>query len=349
MQLNYSRVVGTHTSNYKNMESTISKYTLFEYLAGRANPLERKFIEEWLQNPANHECFYQWLMEWESRSPQFLPEHETALKSLLERLETDQYTGEGDIEKKEAATVSGFRKLWLIAATIIAAAGCGWWFRESVQYKTYTTSYGETTEIYLSDSSRVSLNANSTLRVPRFGFLEGNREVFLLGEAAFSVRHTSDHKRFIVKTSKTFQVEVLGTEFSVFSRPRGTKVALKSGSVKIDYEQGNINKEMIMEPGDLATLDTAGAVQLERKQNTENIAAWKEQRYVFNNTSLREVCVMIEENFGEKVTLSSNEIAGRTITGNFKTKNADDLLKAISEAMDLKIIGTSDSILITTY
>jgi transmembrane sensor len=331
------------------MESRISKYTLFEYLAGRANPLERTYTEEWLKNPANHECFYQWLMEWENRSPQFIPDQDPALRSLIERLEADHRHEETEIKENEVESGQKFRKLWLIAATIIVAAGCGWWFRDRIQYKTYSTSYGETTEIYLSDSSRVSLNANSSLRVPRFGFDGKVREVFLLGEAAFSVRQTPDHQRFIVKTSKTFQVEVLGTEFSVFSRPRATKVALKSGSVKIDYEQGNINKEMIMEPGDLATLDTAGTVQLERKQNTENIAAWKEQRYVFNNTSLREVCVMIEENFGEKVTLSSSEISKRTITGNFKTRNADDLLKAISEAMDLRIVDTSDSILITTY
>jgi transmembrane sensor len=331
------------------MESTISKYMLFEYLAGRANPLERKHMEEWMKDPSNHESFYAWLLEWENRSPQFVPDQEAAIRQLFERLQTDQVRDEDDGEERIAS--SGFalsRRFWLIAATVIIAAGCGWWFRETVQYQTYTTAYGQTLEVLLPDGSRVNLNANSRLKVPRFGFFGKTREVFLLGEAAFSVQHTTDHQRFIVKTSDTFQVEVLGTEFSVFSRPRGTKVALKSGRVKIDYEQGNVNKEMIMEPGDLATLDTAGGVQLERKQNIANIAAWKEQRYVFNDTALEEVFVMIQENFGKKVMLSTGEIARRTITGNFKTRNADDLLKAISEAMDLRVIDAEDSILIMT-
>ena len=334
------------------MESPVSKYALFEYLAGRANPLERKLTEEWLKNPVNHESFYARLMEWETRSPQFMPDHDQAIRELLERLDQDldiSQEVEGADEPVEKVRYNPFRKFWLIAASVILVASCGWWFRDAIQYKTYQTAYGQTSEVFLSDGSHVNLNSNSSLRVPRFGFAGQVREVLLKGEADFSVKHTIDNQRFVVKTSNTFQVEVLGTEFSVFSRARGTKVALKSGRVRIDYEEGHENKEMIMEPGDLATVDRAGAMQLEKKQNTENITAWKEQRYVFNATSLREICVMIEENFGEKVTLASEAIAERTITGNFKTKNVEDLLKAISEVLDLKIRTSGDSTLISAH
>jgi transmembrane sensor len=332
------------------MESPVSKYALFEYLSGRANPLERKLTEEWLANPANHEAFYSWLLEWETRSPQFRPDEDQAIKQLLIRINADAVPEESTervAEPEDKEVHNPFRRFWLIAATVLLVANCGWWFREAIQYKTYETTYGQTMDVILQDGSRVSLNSNSRLKVPRLGFYGPVRQVFLAGEAEFSVRHTVDNQRFVVKTSDSFQVEVLGTEFSVFSRARGTKVALKSGSVRIDYEQGNENKEMVMEPGDLATLDKTGTVQLDKKQNTENITAWKEQRYVFNATSLREICVMIEENFGEKVTLANSEIAERTITGNFKTKNAEDLLKTISEVLDLKIRTSGDSTLIS--
>ena len=334
------------------MESPVSKYALFEYLAGRANPLERKLTEEWLKNPDNHDAFYHWLMEWEARSPQFMPDQDQAIMQLLQRLDQDLHLVKETEETDEPVARKGyapFRKFWLIAASVILVASCGWWFRDKIQYKTYETAYGQTSGVYLPDGSHVNLNSNSSLTIPRFGFTGKVREVFLKGEAEFSVKHTPDNQRFVVKTSDTFQVEVLGTEFSVFSRARGTKVALKSGSVRIDYAQGHENKEMIMEPGDLATVDLAGDVQLEKKQNTENLTAWKEQRYVFNATSLREICVMIEENFGEKVTLASEAIAERTITGNFKTKNAEDLLKAISEVLDLKIRTSGDSTLISAH
>lgn len=333
------------------METPVSKYALFEYLAGRANPLERKQTDEWLKNPDNHELFYTWLLEWETRSPQFVPDQNLAIKHLLHRLETDMQfdSREPDdaVEPLVQTKERPLRKIWLIAASITLVASCGWWFRDTIQFKKYQTAYGQTANVYLSDGSRVSLNSNSILLAPRFGFGSKIREVFLTGEAEFSVKHTDDHKRFIVKTSDRFQVEVLGTEFSVFSRARGTKVALKSGSVRIDYEQDNENKKMVMEPGDLATVDLSGFIQLDKKQNTENITAWKEQRYVFNATSLREICVMIEENFGEKVILANEAIADRTITGNFKTKNAEDLLKTISEVLDLRLRTSGDSTLIS--
>jgi transmembrane sensor len=335
------------------MEKTISKYTLFEYLAGRANPLERQLVEEWIVQKENAETFHRWLLEYETKSPQFIPNQDAALENLLLRLNsTIEQEGEWrkeEGEEERAPSWFGHRsnRFWLVAASITALVGCGWAFREPIQYKSYQTAYGQTTDVYLEDGSRVALNSNSKLKVPRLGFWGDVREVALEGEAEFSVSHTIDHKRFVVRTSKEFQVEVLGTTFSVFARPRGTKVALKSGSVRIDYSQNNQRREVMMEPGDLAFLDHQGAVQLERKQDVKTFAPWTEQRYVFNGTPVKEILAMIEENFGQKVSLSDSNIAQRSITGNFKTKNAEELLKTISEVLDLRVEQNGASILLT--
>ncbi|MCF2488155.1 FecR family protein [Dyadobacter sp. CY347] len=333
------------------MKKIISKYTLFEYLAGRANPLERQLVEDWIRDKDNTETFSQWLMEYETKSPQFVPDQDAAIKSLLHRLETDIVpVAEPSRTALESARPNFFsarsNSFWLMAASVTFVVGFGWWFREPLQYKTYQTAYGQTTDVYLEDGSRVALNSNSKLKVPRFGFDDEVRNVDLEGEAEFSVSHTIDNKRFVVKTSDNFQVEVLGTTFSVFARPRGTKVALKSGSVRIDYSQNNERKEVMMEPGDLAVVDPAGAVQLAKKQDTNTFATWKEQRYVFNATAVRDIVAMIEENFGQKVKLSNAEMAQRTITGNFKTKNADELLKTVSEVLDMKVEQNGDTILL---
>jgi hypothetical protein len=44
--------------------------------------------------------------------------------------------------------------------------------RDSILYQHYKTTNGELSTIHLSDGSRVILNANSTLKVPRFGFIQ---------------------------------------------------------------------------------------------------------------------------------------------------------------------------------
>jgi transmembrane sensor len=322
------------------MKTIISKYTLFEYLAGRANPLERQQVEDWIVEKENSEVFHQWLMEYETKCPQFIPDQDVAIEHLLHRLDSDISTVQQRLADEPRPSIfmqNRGNRLWLIAASVTLLVSCGWWFREPIQYKSYQTAYGQTTNVYLEDGSKVALNSNSRLKVPRLGFDHNVREVILEGEAEFSVSHTIDNKRFVVKTSEQFQVEVLGTTFSVFARPRGTKVALKCGSVRIDYSQNNERKEVMMEPGDLAFLDQSGAVQLAKKQDTKTFATWTEQRYVFNATAVRDIIAMIEENFGQKVVLSDSNIANRTITGNFKTKNADELLKTISEVLDMKV------------
>ncbi|TLV00876.1 FecR family protein [Dyadobacter luticola] len=334
------------------MKTPISKYTLFEYLSGRATPLERQLIEDWISREENTEIFYQWLMEFETKSPQYIPDQEAAIANLLRRLDSDLSPMDGPqkVSAEQETRSLGLgpnRWLWLMAASIVLLVGCGWWFRDPIMYKTYQTAYGQTTDVYLEDGSKVALNSNSKLKIPRFGFYGDVRRVCLEGEAEFSVSHTIDNKRFVVKTSDKFRVEVLGTTFSVFARPRGTKVTLTSGSVRIDYSQNDQLKKVMMQPGDLAILDPAGEVQLERKKDVKTFATWKEQRYIFNATSVGDIIAMIEENFGQHVTLSDSNIAQRTITGNFKTKNADELLRTISEVLDMKIEQNGNNIFLT--
>jgi len=334
------------------MKTPVSKYALFEYLSGRANPLEKQLIEDWITANENTETFYEWLLDYETQCPQFIPDQEAAVKSLVQRIDSESYTETGrqrtiNGNGQSSLFLDKIKRSWLIAASITLLLSCCWLLRESLQYKSYQTSYGQITNVYLEDGSKVALNSNSKLKVPRFGFDQNVREVILQGEAEFSVSHTIDNKRFIVKTSDQFRVEVLGTTFSVFARPRGTKVALSCGSIKLDYSQNNQHKEMMMEPGDMATLDHAGKVQLEKKQDTKTFVSWKEQRYVFNSTSVKEIISMVEENFGQKIKLKDPEITNRTITGNFRTKNANELLKTVSEVLNIKIEQDGPTIILT--
>ncbi|PWJ59386.1 ferric-dicitrate binding protein FerR (iron transport regulator) [Dyadobacter jejuensis] len=328
------------------MKTTISKYIFFDYLSGRSNPLERKLVEEWIRNSENLECYYGWLMEWETRYPQFIPDQQQALERLQYRV-----THEMDavpLEEEEPEESSNFWQ-WPflyhpflgVAVALVLVLGIGVWFGDSLWYKDYRTGYGQTTNIYLEDGSRVSLNANSSLKVPRIGFYGKVRKVLLEGEAEFAVSHTLDHQQFVVQTSDTFQVQVLGTEFSVLARPRATEVALKSGSVRIAYTEKAKNKGVTMKPGDLAKLNPHGGVQILKQPDPDAFGAWKEQRYVFNATSVREVSQMIRDNYGLTV-VARKDILDRKITGNFKTKDVDELLKTISEVLNLRVEPVKD-------
>lgn len=74
--------------------------------------------------------------------------------------------------------------------------GRSYWLHQTIE-----TGFGEV--------RRVTLNAHSSLRLPRFGFGERRRVVRLAGEATFSVRHLPGYQRFVVQTSKAINVVLL--------------------------------------------------------------------------------------------------------------------------------------------
>ena len=328
------------------MEHPINKQLLFRYLTSRSTPLERQAVDEWLKKAGATEIFHQWLLEWEIQSPQYQPDSETAYLALLDRIDSQE--GALPYPENSAPTRRRFSFLnWRIAAsaTVLICLGV-WLLRRPILFETYKTEYGQTSSFVLNDGSRVTLNANSSLAVPRFGFNTGVREVYLKGEAEFSVRHTLTDQRFVVKTSERCQVEVLGTEFTVFARSRGTRVALHEGKIRFDYQQGAEKKKLLMKPGELVTLSPEGAMQLSQVEKPELQAAWKEQRFVFNDTSVREICILLGENFGLVIRPGNEEVAARTISGNFKAQTADDLLEVLREVLNLQIKKKGESMVL---
>lgn len=331
------------------MKHTIPKQTIFDYLAGRSTPLEKRTIEAWLVQEENYDVFYQCLYEWERQSPQYIPDSEMAFSLLFEKIESQVAEQPSKYLARESGNWWSSFRFWQVAASLTLLLTLSiWLLRNPILYKTYRTDYGQSSTFLLSDGSRVTLNANSTLTVPRFDFEEAVRTVELAGEAEFLVRRTATHQRFVVKTAKNFQVEVLGTEFTVFARSRGTKVALREGKIRLDYEKDAKRQELLMEPGELVSFSPEGNLKLQRTARPELQAAWKEQRFVFDNTSVLEICAILAENFGIEALPGNEVTAARTISGNFKAQNADDLLDILREVLGIQIRKENGSIILNS-
>ncbi|CAG5000451.1 hypothetical protein DYBT9275_02466 [Dyadobacter sp. CECT 9275] len=329
------------------MNSDINKELIFNYFSGRASALQKKGIEEWAEIPAHREQFFVWLQEWEQQNSQYYPDTEKGMarhRARMQQLHTAPNKQEEELildEKKPAFGIS--RINWLVAATIALAVLSGaWLFRDNIRYQMYRTDFSEIQRITLTDGSKVVLNANSSLHVPRFGFGSKTREVILNGEADFDIVHTKDHQRFIVKTSKTLEIVVLGTQFNVYTRPRGTKVILNQGKVQLNYQEGTARKKLTMKPGDLVTMDVYGRASLRKTDNPEKFSAWKAHRFVFDKTTLREVCHLFEDNFGVTVQIPDSSLAQLTISGSFTALNAEELLGILTDDSGLNYQKSPD-------
>ncbi|GAB2572894.1 FecR family protein [Spirosoma areae] len=337
------------------MNERINKQRLFDYFAGKVTALEKQQIDEWSRDPLHEELFYGWLDEWEQTHLQYTADQPTALRQYKNFLFADQ-PAPGQLTDAPTRSISQLSRhnwrLWAAAASVAIVLGL-FIFQEPLLTRTYTTGYGETRQLTLPDGSTVTLNANSSLQLPRFGFnsrwfavtglLNGHRnlptrEVRLTGEALFSVTHTATNQRFVVKTGNGPEVVVLGTEFTVFARPRGTKVVLNRGKVEVHYQQPDHQpKQVIMKPGDFVMLNPKGEVQHRQTQQPPTNPAWTEHRFVFDKTPLTEIVAMLGENYGLTAEIADADLGQMTLSGAYSAQTADELLRIIAEVLNITI------------
>ncbi len=311
----------------------IKKEIIFDYLSGTATAFQKRQIEEWATVPENRELFFLWLWEWERNNSQYQADFATGLSRHLERMENGSLEKPAIHLREERQPYATRLKKGAIAASLAFLIGLGGWIlRDEIRFRAYSTNYGEIRSVLLPDSSRVVLNANSTLRLPRFGFGKDARIVHLTGEADFEVTSRPDRKRFIVKTDRKLDVVVLGTIFNVYARPGGAKVVLNKGKVQLHYQQGNREKQLTLQPGDLASLDEKGEVNVRKTAHPAIYSAWKFHRFVFENTSLLEIGKRVKESFGVTLVIGNPELATLTISGAFTALNAVELVELLCDA-----------------
>lgn len=146
-----------------------------------------------------------------------------------------------------------------------------------------TTPKGGQYQLTLADGTKVWMNAGSKLIYPNI-FAGKVREVELEGEAYFEVAEDKG-KPFVVKTASE-RVEVLGTRFNVsaYKKEALSSVALLEGSVKVVLPN---DFEKVIQPGQ-QTVTQRNRMEVQ-KINPEEVIAWKNGEFMFNNENLESV------------------------------------------------------------
>jgi transmembrane sensor len=330
------------------MDPNLPIETLWAFFAGRATTLQKQLLTDWLKDERNVETFYRALHEWEKANPQLIPDTSADWQLLQTRLvgtaQSHSFTGES--KERHLPTFRRFNAWWLaVAASILLILG-GYWQKERLLYQTYSTTYGQTRHIRLLDGSQVTLNANSRLSFPRFIWLLSTREAQLVGEAEFSVVHTYDNRPFVVRTPDLLEVRVLGTEFTVYSRERGSRVMLSRGKVALRSLKTDL-QPLTMHPGDVVRINPRGTFELQPKQLVTDYTAWKQQRFVFNRTSLNEIADQIQERFGVRVLIPDSTLGARQMSGNYPAKNADEVITMLTQLLHLHVEQRDNDFILT--
>jgi transmembrane sensor len=289
------------------------KKIIDRYFKGQLSESEYELLTDYLNNKANREYFEQVKQEW-NLNPQ--PD-ETVRKNWV-RL---QY--KINIEDSSIIKMPVTRRLWFqvasVAAILVVGLICGgvltYFFsvnKINGGQVVFKTSRGEKSLVILPDSSKVWLNATSSLTY--HPFTSDNRQVEIKGEAFFRVAH-NEKTPFIVKTNEC-EVEVLGTTFDVmayegFGRE---EITLLEGKVNVHTE----SDQHVLKPGQALILKDSQAKIIEA--NTLQISGWVDNKLNFQNIPLTELIKRLENWFDVDITLDNQTGKEINFTGTFKNE-----------------------------
>ena len=188
-----------------------------------------------------------------------------------------------------------------------------------------TIPKGNDYHLMLSDGSVVYLNTSSRLRYP-VRFSGKTREVELLGEGYFDVKHDPDHP-FIVKT-KDVAVKVLGTSFNLraYQEEEAIYTTLVEGRVEVRNQQS----EVILSPSQQAVCTPEGRNIDVQTVNTDYYVGWISGRFIFNNTRLDDILTRLQQWYNFEVFYEKEELKDLPFSLNIdKHKDFSHILNAL--------------------
>jgi transmembrane sensor len=241
---------------------------------------------------------------------------------------------------------SPLAKWYRMAAAFLVATAAITYMYVSRQDTVIQTAFGESRSLFLPDSTKVTLNANSVLRYSAADFNGKNREVWLDGEAFFAVVRKKDNQNFRVHTGE-LQVEVLGTRFNVNARRGTSRVVLEEGKVKLDIPDGDKSSQLIMLPGEFVEVSGETRKIAKKKVEVSNYSSWRLNKLMFISASLEEIAQLLEDNYGYEVEFKNASLKNLRFTGSAAVDNPRELIEKLNKVFDLNIQqeGTKDLII----
>lgn len=199
---------------------------------------------------------------------------------------------------------------------------------DHMAFNTLYTPKGGQYQVVLPDSTRVWLNSDSKLNFP-VAFRGKERKVMLTGEAYFEV-HPMKSNPFIIVTGNQ-AIEVLGTHFNIngYEDEQAISTTLLEGSVRVS---NLLTKDaQVLVPGQQSTLSrNTGNIDV-RKVNTEQVVAWKNGYFLFDNEDLSSILRTVSRWYDVEIEFQytgRNEKFGGTFS---RSSDLRDILNNLQE------------------
>lgn len=193
-----------------------------------------------------------------------------------------------------------------------------------------STEKGQRSNLILKDSTRIKMNAQSSLRFPK-KFSDDIKEVYLEGEAFFDVKR-DENRPFIVHVGD-LDVKVLGTSFNIryYPNEETLDISLVSGKVEV-IRNGNV--ELTLTPNTEAILARSTGQLTKSSFDPYFKLAWKEDIIRFNKASFDEIVAVLERWYNVRFTYQN--ISSNGFTGEFENMSLENILLGIGHSLEFE-------------
>ena len=299
---------------------------IIDYLNGHATETEREAMEVWIAaSPDNRRQFQRVQRLWEASGKALQPEPPEV---------------EAAWRKVRSRTRRPLRLLPVlgrIAATVLLfLAGYWMWntFQPIPQLEARQGAQPATEAVMLPDGSEVWLKKNSVLYYPE-SFEGKQRLVRLAGEAYFEVAR-DEARPFLIETGEA-TVRVLGTSFGVMAYPDSSTawVQVNSGRVAF-YPNGAAGQQMVLQKGEGAVLNKASGQLKPMAPNAANRIAWRTRKLDFQNASLGEAAILLNETYGAQLELENPQLSECRFTASFDQEPLESVLQTLSALFEIE-------------
>lgn len=207
-------------------------------------------------------------------------------------------------------------------------------------YLQYYAPIGSSKQIILPDSSRVWLNAGSTLLCPS-SFSASERKVHLIGEGFFDVKKDNAHP-FIVNT-QFLKMQVLGTSFNVSSYPEDPNVTttLETGALKINIQNDTVS--YLLHPDSQLVYNHSSNTIKQMAVRAADYSEWRNGGLFLDSFDFYDAMKIIGRTYGKQIHIRTSAYKGQKIYVHFNKgesiENIFYVLKLMIPEMEYSIKG----------
>jgi ferric-dicitrate binding protein FerR (iron transport regulator) len=195
---------------------------------------------------------------------------------------------------------------------------------------------GQRGNITLSDGTKVTLNAESKIIMPKV-FKGDKREITLHGQAFFEVSHNPD-RPFIINTNNAV-IQVLGTSLDVRSYPEDStvQVVVKEGRVTLKSSKECCDNAAILSAGERGQLFVSNnRIAKNKVDDFDLFLSWTQGYLKFEDIPVNKVAEELERKYDIEIEFENSDLKTLRLTAELKSRTIQHNMDVIARSLGME-------------